>query len=243
MMNSYGKAKLLDFCRQIAVDPHSLGTHGLENIIAEFIPIDALGLVEVGFEYPTNNLIESHFIHSMNCEAWLSEYFDNQFHKVDPVLQFCPKAPNKALPWGQIFSHDKDKLSKMLWDASQDFNLKNGIAIGLPLGMGRFSLLSVNTPHQKHNEAVIEFLEYFGAFIPMLFKNLNQVKFLKEAKFTDREMEVLTYLKYGKLQVDVAEILKIKPTTIRFHIRNIFKKMEVNSHLELISKLGNLGLI
>ncbi len=54
---------------------------------------------------------------------------------------------------------------------------------------------------------------------------------------TEREAEVLSYMVHGMSNPEIAEKMFVSVNTIKYHIRNIFVKMEINSRSEAISKV------
>jgi len=60
---------------------------------------------------------------------------------------------------------------------------------------------------------------------------------------TDREVEVLTLLAKGKSYRSIGEELFISANTIKFHIRNIYDKLQVKSKEDAISKANDQNLI
>lgn len=52
-----------------------------------------------------------------------------------------------------------------------------------------------------------------------------------------RELEVLQQLTTGNTKDEIAEALCISPTTAKTHIRNIYAKVGVHSHQDLIAKV------
>jgi len=61
--------------------------------------------------------------------------------------------------------------------------------------------------------------------------------------FTTREREVLNGLAEGKTYQAIADSIFISVDTVRYHIRNIYKKLHVNSQTEAIAKAFKNGLI
>jgi len=59
------------------------------------------------------------------------------------------------------------------------------------------------------------------------------------ASLSRRENEVLMLLLQGHRSNDIAETLYISRHTVRNHIRSIFKKLDVHSQLELITRFGH----
>lgn len=58
-------------------------------------------------------------------------------------------------------------------------------------------------------------------------------------RLSKREMEVLKLLLEGKSNKQIAVSLNISSRTVEFHLKNIYAKLQVNSRIELILKLGN----
>ena len=57
-----------------------------------------------------------------------------------------------------------------------------------------------------------------------------------DTDLSDREKEVLTHLCHGESYKIIAENLFISEETVRFHIKNIYKKLQVHSKSEAVSK-------
>ena len=53
---------------------------------------------------------------------------------------------------------------------------------------------------------------------------------------TEREEEILREIASGYSPAEIAERLSLSLTTIRTHIRNIYKKLEVNNQIQLLKK-------
>ncbi len=58
------------------------------------------------------------------------------------------------------------------------------------------------------------------------------------AELTKREREVIDLLLEGKSNKMIASSLHVSTSTIEFHLKNIFSKLQVSSRTELILKLG-----
>ena len=74
----------------------------------------------------------------------------------------------------------------------------------------------------------------------------NPVDFSKdqeEISLSDREIEVLEQLSKGLSYTHIAENLFLSPSTIRKHIENIYKKLQVHSKLEAIQKARRNNII
>lgn len=58
---------------------------------------------------------------------------------------------------------------------------------------------------------------------------------------TSQERRVIQFMKKGKSNKEIANELSISLSTVKAHNNNIYKKMGVNSRIQLIDSLENLG--
>lgn len=60
---------------------------------------------------------------------------------------------------------------------------------------------------------------------------------------TGREKEVLNHLVEGLTNKHIANALGIKEVTVKVHLQNVFKKLEVSNRTEAVSKVLGKGWI
>ncbi len=60
--------------------------------------------------------------------------------------------------------------------------------------------------------------------------------------FSERENQIIDYLGQGATYKTIADKLFVTPSTINFHIQNIYLKLNVNSKSEALTKLRELDL-
>jgi len=66
----------------------------------------------------------------------------------------------------------------------------------------------------------------------------------KELKrITDRESEILQWVQKGKTNWEISTILSISPLTVKNHVQNILRKLDVKSRGQAAVKATKLGLI
>jgi two-component system nitrogen regulation response regulator NtrX len=65
----------------------------------------------------------------------------------------------------------------------------------------------------------------------------------KTPVLSNREKEVLKWLKEGKGSWDISRILQISRNTVNFHIKNLFKKLNVVNRTQAVSEAMRQGII
>lgn len=60
---------------------------------------------------------------------------------------------------------------------------------------------------------------------------------------TEREAQVVKLLMKGNSNDEIGHALSISERTVRFHLRNVFAKLDVDNRVQAVSKAIQLGLI
>ncbi len=71
----------------------------------------------------------------------------------------------------------------------------------------------------------------------------NQKQALMASPLSEREVEVLNLLSRGFSNAECAEILTVSSNTIGTHVKNIYRKLEVNSRAEALFEASSKGLL
>jgi len=69
-------------------------------------------------------------------------------------------------------------------------------------------------------------------------ENTTPQQFIKRFDITDREAEILQYICKGFTNSDIAEKIFVSTNTIKFHIKNIYIKLDVKNRVEVINKIS-----
>tara|TARA_R110001583_G_scaffold63230_2_gene185338 strand:- start:1763 stop:2413 length:651 start_codon:yes stop_codon:yes gene_type:complete len=73
--------------------------------------------------------------------------------------------------------------------------------------------------------------------------NIDPKDEMEKIKLTTRETEILEHLSKGLNYNEIADNLIISPSTVRKHIENIYKKLQVHNKMEAVSKARKHNLI
>ena len=96
------------------------------------------------------------------------------------------------------------------------------------------------TKNIKGDELLSSIDECLTGGAPMSMKIAKMVvssfKKSTQSPLTERETEILTNLSFGKSYNSIAELLFISKDTVKFHIKNIYIKLQVDNKEEAIEK-------
>lgn len=113
-------------------------------------------------------------------------------------------------------------------------------------------LMKETDPAALHN-GILETLKGGAAMNPSiamrtlkLLRNPSSIKNLQDKNaiaLSKREVEVLEQLSKGLSYTSIADNLILSPSTIRKHIENIYKKLQVHNKIEAVEKAKNHNII
>ena len=121
------------------------------------------------------------------------------------------------------------------------FEEKEKIFQSLCAGASGYMLKS--TPLQEIKAGIHDILNGGAAMSPKIalqvisyFNKRKQVKSLDTEQLTAREIEILSFLEQGHSNKLIAQQMHLSIDTIKFHIKNIYLKLQVSNRAELIAK-------
>ena len=97
---------------------------------------------------------------------------------------------------------------------------------------------------KKRLHQALDSIKYEGAAISNDIARQVILMFRRKSyqNFSERENEIIEYLGQGMTYKDIADRLFVTPSTVNFHIQNIYLKLDVNSKSEALEKLRTLNL-
>jgi len=115
---------------------------------------------------------------------------------------------------------------------------------------GASGYLVKNTPPARLIEAITEAHEggspmtsHIARKVVSLFQKSFKGAEESDVRLTEREKEILTGLSDGDSYSSIADSLYISVDTVRYHIRNVYQKLQVHSQSAAVSKAIRKGLI
>jgi DNA-binding CsgD family transcriptional regulator len=233
-------AHLLDLIHKSASCRTENAFRELIHILGNMIPYD---YAIAGYAKLNGGNIKSYDVLNITYPSeWLECYVIKNYHKVDPIAK--ENFTNFGLQyWDDTFK--KNPPPKEFLSSAEDFGFGNGYSSGVKnlIGSGGsiFSVAGKSLKRNKHIEFVLEHItpHFHQALVRVLNRNGNK----QPPEISQRELEVLNWIKKGKNTWDISAILNISHDTVKFHIKNIMQKLDVTNRAHAVAVAVEFGLI
>jgi len=183
-------------------------------------------------------------------DEWIKIYQENHLQFIDPVVL---KAFKQSSPfaWGENIAFLTDRIFTL----SRRYNILNGFTFVLHDHHNNLALLSLisqsndayaaESPLWRERELIqmqlIEFNAQMYRLIEMAAVGMQAMRPAAiKAIFTQRENEVLYWASMGKTYPEIATILVISVSTVKFHMGNIVNKLQVANARQAIRRCAAL---
>lgn len=192
------------------------------------------------------NRIAEHGIRRTYPEAWMNHYMSNEYFPNDPVCHESLKSKDPFTWTGMCNSRELKPIEQKIMNEATEFNLVEGIA--LPLHGHHHELavvgLACETLDINTEKSALHLLRAYASQFHIAYSEYAPPsEFIETIKLTPREKEILLWAAEGKSDPVIADILNISYATVRFHMANIFKKLDANERTFAVVKALRLGLI
>lgn len=183
---------------------------------------------------------------SLNGSELLTKLEEN--HNLDLILMDIEMPVLNGIETTQIVKQKYPHIKIIMLTA---FDNDEHIFNAIKAGADGYLLKEIN-PKDLY-EGILETLNGGAAMNPSiamktlkLLRNPIDIQNLKdkeEISLSTREVEVLEQLSKGLSYTVIAEHLFLSPSTVRKHIENIYKKLQVHSKIEAVQKAKNHNII
>ena len=174
--------------------------------------IDAPGV----FSYLMSNL---HQRWVDNDERWFRiNFFDAAGISAQSPTPFTRKLSgmNSLLVYGVRDTRGKNDCIYVFFDKSREFDVQH-------------SLLGLLMPHVDAALRRVEYIESSSV-------EADVVEELNVGGLSDREHEILHWVRSGKTNLEIGMILGISPNTVKNHLKRIFQKLDVTCRAQAVAK-------
>lgn len=197
-------------------------------------------------DHPHFGLKAGHGILRNYPEDWMKYYTEQNYYGCDPVPKTCFRE-NKLFLWSDMIAKGgwSERVINMMQEA-RDATLYDGLCVPFHGPHASVAGLGVASSHGK-----IEMDDDQKSFITAIATQFHLAFGEREATksqavhilLTAREQEILTWAAEGKSDHVIADLMNISYATVRFHMGNVFKKLDANERTYAVVKAIRHGLI
>jgi DNA-binding CsgD family transcriptional regulator len=190
------------------------------------------GLGEV-FKEQLSNIIR--IINLNYPDEWLVEYARGQLFHKDPIIR-CQFQHFGSHLWTEAFELYPKEPYKDFMGLASDFELKYGVASGVngPC-MDRGSIFSFAGRKKSFNSHHKNILDILTPHVHQTLVRLCEGAKKLDCVLTEREKEVLKWMREGKSNWDISMILNISERTVKFHVQNIERKLDAVNKVQAVA--------
>lgn len=199
-------------------------------------------------DHPSMDLKAGHGVMRNYPEDWMKHYMERNYDKTDPVPKSC-FVTNKPFTWKWVTGFDNLSLiQKKVMCEAEEANLLDGVAVpmhgvnGEVAGVG----LASSTGGVKPDKVLLSKIRSLAFQFHLAYTEYesdSRILSGTEIHLTEREREILLWAAEGKSDSDIADIVGISYPTVRFHLNNVYKKLDANERIYAVTKAIRKGLI
>lgn len=219
----------------------------------EAICVFADAVTHYGFDYyifSQNNIgdnpaiLNHNFHHTTFPIAWQERYVEKNYFPVDPVHKRLAERQEPFF-WSeyiQTISLTEEQIS-MMQDAQQ-YGLIDGLAASYlrPGGDSYFISIAKEEVIQNYDPLLLSSFYLLSSYLITAYENEDKITGTT-THLTNKEKNIINLAAIGKVDVDIATLSNISVNTVRYHWKNIFKKLDTNNRVFAVIKAINSGLI
>jgi LuxR family transcriptional regulator len=177
---------------------------------------------------------------------WLERYLNNRYIGIDPVALTWMRSQQTTV-WNHTITKQSMVIEQEFMEEARGYGVANGIIGGtIDPRSGRISFVAFAGGTDKDNFRYKDMADYISSCLhDALTKNIpvpaNET--IATTPLKPRETEVLVWIEEGKTTWEIAKILDITERTVRFHVEEIFKKLNTTTRAQAIAKAHRRGLL
>jgi len=215
--------------------------------LGQLVPYNAAILCTPEMDQDGRYVVTSTLNHSYPS-GWVEHYFANQHFLRDPVIAIGTSL-TEPFDWKSVYvqAHESaDELEDFI-TLAQDHGLREGISFACSTSCkdGPKTLVSLETSKLVLGDDCVSLLRYTLPHVHEAWMKLRgaQREQSEQPVLTTRESEILKWAHEGKTVWEIGIILSISQRTVKFHLGNVYRKLDVANRSHAIAKAIRFGLV
>lgn len=210
--------------------------------IAQLVPVE--GVAAIVGEFDGDGRVRLHRVLNISYPAkWIDLYEKRNYSLIDPIVKRHFKTFDTQ-KWSTTKSLASGQTDHMFWEEASSFGMTAGLTLGIAdRRRRRASLFSFHGVHLEEHLRHSIVLEYVMPHLHEAFFRSGLPRAIEVSPVTDREKEILRWLKWGKTNWEIAQILSISERTVKFHLTNLADKLGARSRSHILAVALSYGFI
>ncbi len=187
-----------------------------------------------GYNHPNLILING------NPEDWRDHYFERNFFPNDPAIKHCVRSI-VPVQWSVLTQQLTVSDQQAVMNEARDFKLLDGVCVPTHTPNGDLGILTYTVADESDTamESLRLAMATSQAFAAYLHESVRRVclgMVPRDSHLTPRERECLQWAADGKSNWDIGKILNVSEGTVKRHLENCYKKLNVTNKGHAIAK-------
>lgn len=201
-------------------------------------------------DHPSIGLKSTHGLVASYPQSWIDFYNSRRYQQTDPVWRRLLQSPVPFF-WGDVvdglryrtdLSAEAVKASLQVMNEATEAGVTDGIGISYVGPLGEMTAVAVSRT-KGERERRYEHMAEIYLLATFFHEKFRSFYVRSTPPLTARESEVLLWAAGNKADSEIADIMGVSASTIRFHWKNIFQKLEVTGRLPAVIKAMQMQLI
>jgi DNA-binding CsgD family transcriptional regulator len=205
---------------------------------AEIAPYGPSRVSSVNLGKP-GTIIQVEAVSGIPSREWVEYYLANGFLHKDPVAK---RAVSSLTPftWGEVeqdFLHDLDACR--VFDAARGFGLCAGLLVPVPSRDGSRVLINFTGDTLTDNSEDHAYLHLVATYSHLALERMGQSNILRPSVsyLTDRQVECLKWVRAGKTDWEIGQVLGLSEATVNRHIERAKARLGVRSRAQAVATI------
>jgi LuxR family transcriptional activator of conjugal transfer of Ti plasmids len=176
--------------------------------------------------------------------AWQERYIEKKYFSIDPIhlkLISC----QDPFYWSEYINTVTPSTEQMIMmHDAQKYGLMDGLAASYLRQGGDSYFVSIAKKEKitDYDPALLSALYLLSSYLVTVYEK-KEKETLSSITLTPKEKNIIGLAAIGKTDLDIATISHISVNTVRYHWKNIFKKLETSNRVFAVITAINSGLI
>lgn len=196
------------------------------------------------------------FVTDGGLAAWRRYYFDQGYHKIDPVAH-THHGFRGSYTWTDVKALTASEPEQAIWSDARAGGMREGLIVPIAPRRPVQTTVRLTTPEEAFAPEFLPLLQSIAvvyAFATSSHCMTPQQPIHKPPEklsppapskevLTERELECLYWVARGKSNPEIATIIKLSRHTVNTHIENAKRKFGVATRVQAVALAHQLGLL